>query len=45
MLGYKYYHEYLISFKNAATFLYYYPPGQALDRNGGGFIIPVPGGG
>ncbi|XP_064398528.1 protein Skeletor, isoforms B/C-like [Halichondria panicea] len=26
------------------AFLYYYPPGQVIDKNGGGFFIPVPGG-
>ena len=28
----------------AGAFLYYYSPGQVIDKNGGGFYIPVPGG-
>ncbi|XP_064398937.1 neurogenic locus notch homolog protein 3-like [Halichondria panicea] len=27
-----------------SAFFYYYPPGQVIDKNGGGFFIPVPGG-
>ena len=34
---------YLISYtESTGAFLYYYVPGQAVDRNGGGVIIPLP---
>ena len=29
-------------YSSAGAYLYYYRPGVAVDRNGGGLIIPLP---